>query len=279
MSEQPNDATKEILSALAGGAITTQEATSQLRTKNIDALETLVTIIAGADTAASARSKQTILGPEQLRNRTHTEFPTKHKAPYLPILVSGTLYDPPDINRFDGVELHFIPKKDHIVAIDDRHLVEEVWQHSYLSNALENYQYGGYQPEGGVRPAGGPDIVAGRPPRTQGGGASVDVLANYDIDTTYFYEHFGFEGEKISLPKDRGYHKLSDVGRGSFGLSDWNDVISSISTMNRITVLYEHVDWGGSTLTLENPNGTGKFYWDELRSMGWDDRTSSVGTW
>ena len=67
----------------------------------------------------------------------------------MPFVLNGTLYDPKDINRFDGQELHFAVavSRDHMLAIDDLDVIGRWWQYIYLSSLttrspLEDYQYG-----------------------------------------------------------------------------------------------------------------------------------------
>ena len=103
----------------------------------------------------------------------------------------------------------------------------------------------------------GPVVVVGRgqPPPPQ----------------TWFCEHVNFGGVSITLAKNRGYYDLRDVTMGFFG--NWNDEISSVAMIGtQVTVLHEHIQWTGSTLTLFGSEAT-------LVPLGWNDRASSLETW
>lgn len=76
----------------------------------------------------------------------------------------------------------------------------------------------------------------------------------------------------------------SRLHMGFLGLGgDWNDKISSVWMVGtQVTVLREHVQFGGSTLTLMDPF-PGKPGWGgpvhNLVNAGWNDRASSIKTW
>ena len=279
----PPPPTRDLLAALARGDSTTHETIECLKDHHADCLDVLVTAIgtAAAGSPERQRAARSFLDPKLFANAPGDDAPSRHKAPGLPLLLNGTLYDPCDIKRFDGTALHFVPAADHIVAIDDRRVIAEYWRQSFISSALADSRYGGY----GVFPAkfefppldtGVPDAPYSPNP---GFATPAPTYGRYDVGTTYFYDDDRCQGESLALTSNRGYVRLSKVGRGFLGLGDWNDVISSVSTMNRIVVLYEHKNYGGSTLTLERGDRTSRNEWLELNSQGWNDRASSLGTW
>lgn len=87
-----------------------------------------------------------------------------------------------------------------------------------------------------------------------------------------------FAGTPPGIPPNKGYMYLNNVGRGAFGTGDFDNVISSVSTMNYITDLYNGYRYGGSSLTLER-GWSDRNGWHYLELYGWNDRASSVGTW
>ena len=269
----PQDKALEIISATVLGRKRAEDAVAELRHEGLDALDVLVGVLAEASkkSTSSVRAQAAI----QLQRFSERSAPdaaarTVHRVPHVPVLVNGTLYDPPDIRRFDGVELHFVPADDHLLAIDDRSVIANLWQTSYLSSALESYQYGGY--DTGV----GPQIVIPTVPMEPGGelppynpgGSSGEGGSG-----TLLFEHVNFDGDWLTLPKNKAYYDLTEVGKDFLGLGDWNDVISSVQMYTTtMCVLFEHVHRGGASLTLHG--GT-----ENLVAWGWNDRVSSVETW
>lgn len=288
--------TRDLLAALARGDLTAVETIQELKQRQIECLEVLVTLLDA--TASLSPERQTALqefiDPQKFANTPSDTFPAVHKAPRLPVLLNGTLYDPCDIKRFDGTALHFVPAYEHILAFDDRRLMERYWMTSIVAAAAQHggypdntVDYGNYlgptkppppPTPGGVKPAttGGPVIVVGQPGPSQGGGSEWN--AKYDYSTTYFYEDYNYTGEWKALHANRGYVNLSNVGRGGLGLGNFDNVISSVSTMNYIVALYDGYHYGGSSLTLQR-GSSDRNGWHYLEHYGWNDRASSIGTW
>lgn len=89
-----------------------------------------------------------------------------------------------------------------------------------------------------------------------------------------FFEDSNQSGDVICLPPSRAYRDLTQVSRGFLGLSDWNDLISSVSWCRWDVSLYEHINYGGSELYL--PAGCNT---PNLQDLGWNDRASSIVNW
>lgn len=88
--------------------------------------------------------------------------------------------------------------------------------------------------------------------------------------STYF-EHAGLGGDRLSNNPARAWQDLTRVRRGFLGLSNWNDLISSVDWCRWDIVLYEHINYGGRRLYL--PAGrTYKF----LFNYGWNDVASAT---
>lgn len=157
----------DLISAIAAGDATREDVVSALRNEGIDSLDVLVDILAEATTKSSRNEKLTRpidLQRASLQSQSQPALPIVHKTPRLPFLLRGTLYDPGDIERFNGQELHFVPAQsgDCTLVIDDRGVMERWWQLSALwaqqREAFEAYRYGGYRWSSGVRPQGNPTV-------------------------------------------------------------------------------------------------------------------------
>ncbi|MCJ0868944.1 hypothetical protein [Streptomyces sp. AP-93] len=174
------------------------------------------------------------------------------RIPEVPFVLNGTVYDPEDITRFNGKELHFVasPEGDHMLVLDDRELFASWRQLTFL----EQYRHGRCLP-----------------PITEPLSSSLFARAAPPFPQTGFNEHINFEGDWKNLRKNRGFRKLGS----------WNDEISSFKMVGtRVTELYEHNDYLGETFTRVLA-WEGDAYFEErnLHNYGWGDRASSVGTW
>lgn len=98
--------------------------------------------------------------------------------------------------------------------------------------------------------------------------------ANLDANRAYFYEHIDRRGASFSLK----------VGTSSSYVGNsWNDRISSVipACTGNWTVLYEHKNYGGKALAIENSNNMCRYYFnltDVQLSNGksWNDQVSSI---
>jgi hypothetical protein len=278
-AEQHNQVLK-LISAVAYGDATVEDIVAQFKKEGVDILDLVIALVDRASSASKERfHAQKPINLQHFSKLTSPDLiaQTVHRVPKIPFVLNGTLYDPQDIRRFDGHELHLVASAggEPILAMDDRAVIARWWELTYLSSyakslssALQDYQYGGYQSK--VEPqntGGGPVIIVSPPPVTQGSSG------NKVVQETIFYEHKDFQGDFLTLPRDRAYRNLTDVGRGFLGLGDWNDIISSVHLFGTsVCVLCEHIHFSGSTLTLMG--GT-----DFLEGFGWNDRTSSMQTW
>ncbi|WP_244417005.1 peptidase inhibitor family I36 protein [Streptomyces hygroscopicus] len=276
----------DLISAIAAGDATREEVVAALRNEGIDSLDVLVDILAHVTRKNSRNEALTHpvdLQRTSLQSRPQSHRPTVHKIPRLPFLLRGTLYDPEDIERFNGQELHFVAAQtgDCTLVIDDRELMERWWQLSSLSAAAKGYQHGGYHWSSGVRPQGNPaptvpslpepDIPS--PHGTSGPEGYGTASAPPGPPRTVFWEDVNYEGSSIELNANRGYHDLTEVPYTFFGTGDWNDTISSVQMVyTNFAVLYEHVNLAGSTFTCYHGESN-------LTQHGWNDRASSLETW
>ena len=201
--------------------------------------------------------------------------------PTIPFLFNGTLYDPADIVRFNGQELHTIaaPGRDHLIVTDDGALINTWMQMTYASNYPHRAKVVTERGSGsgGVSTT---DFGSGVGGGTPGGGGFTlpfpgHASAGEGPPRAILYEHINYGGASKDLFQGWGWSDLTGVYHGLFGLGgDWNDYISSIQAIpGAIWVgLWEHVNQGGSSISLEGGSL-------DLTDVGWNDRASSVYCW
>jgi hypothetical protein len=276
----PRDRALDLVSALAAGDAEREDVVAALRSEGVDALDLLVDVLAQATRKVPrGRVPPCLRDPQQMSNETPPELRATivHPVPQLPFLLRGTLYDPPDITRFDGQELHFIssPDSSHIIAIDDRAAMERWWQFSFVSANLKTLEAKGSGttstttwPPTGESGVGWPGT---------GGGPTLEIplgppYGGLGPPRTTFHEHIHFRGSDIELEPGWGYPDLTEVAWTFLGTGDWNDTISSVKLYRtELATLYEHVGWAGSTFsTTHEP---------DLTRYGWNDRASGCATW
>jgi hypothetical protein len=154
--------------------------------------------------------------------------------------LNGVIYDPEDVRRFDGRELHFVVAcgGDYLVVVDDRRVMGQWWQSVYLSSLI--------------------DAKPGAPS---------------SLNQTWLYEDAGLRGVALALNRNRAYVDLAEVGRGVLRRGDWNALISSLVLIGPgVCVIHERARWQGSSLTVFERA-------DDLEAFGWNDRAASVETW
>lgn len=265
---------------------------SAIREEGFDTIDVLVEVL-----ARSYRLSENRYGgqePIDVRKFSRSTAPElvaqmRYRPICVPFVLNGTQYDPEDIGRFDGSELHFVSGPNELVAFDDRAAIARVMEISLIEAQTRpsdgSVEYGGINPSargrritpagrgssdssveyGGINPAG-----YGAP---EGSGPWYS-WPDADKLGTYFYEDAGPDwGEELLLRPNRAYTNLRTVGRGFLGLGDWNDVISAFQLSNTsVVALYEHKDYGGRAFIDSNNRST-------LSDVGWNDLASTVATW
>ncbi|HEX4816231.1 MAG TPA: hypothetical protein VFV66_26095 [Nonomuraea sp.] len=253
-----------LLSAIVTGDAAIEDGVAELRNEGIDSLDQLLAVLKRGVRERELMRADAMqpVSPLRARKKPSPELTARivQRIPTIPFLLNGVMYDPQDITRFNGQELHTVatPDADHMLAIDDREVIESWWRLTYL----ERYRSELHHPE-----------AEGRPSKAGDG----QLLKTF-YPRTWFYEHINLGGSQIYLNKNRGYKDLTEVSDGLF--SDWNDKISSYYMIGtQVTVLHEHVNWTGQThsTVLSYPPPERKVL--ELLSVGWNDRASSVETW
>jgi hypothetical protein len=272
------DQSLALIAAIGAGDASASDISAQLRARGIASVEDLITELRRAAKAQREQARVLPL-PIQLTRR-RSETPPEivknivQRIPEVPILLDGTMYDPKDLTRFNGQELHFIVPKDkrYLVAIHDHSAVSN-WHQSLIIDDLAGHLEGtpyAHSHSGSLHTTSPPSHPIPGPPKIGPG-----VPAPYSGPAeTVFFEDVNSEGSDLRLAKNRGYYDLTDVHSGIFGWgSDWNDRISSLQMWNtNWTVLHEHIRWTGQTLTIGSHDSN-------LGTYGWNDRASSLETW
>lgn len=250
----------------------TEEVVAGLREKGIDSLDLLVAVLM----RAARQSTDTSRAAQPIDIRTFAQ-PTpkeiaeriRHKPPLVPFVLNGTLYDPQDINRFDGRELHFVAgsSRDELVAFDDRNVIARFWEQTYVAAMA------GTLATAGAGDSAAPDDAMGLAGTRAWVGPWYAWPDCDDGNGAYYYSDAGPDwGSTLYCPPNRGYRQLSKVCRGFLCTGDWNDVISACQGCNiHVIAMYEHKDWGGSSYTGWNQS--------QLSYLGWNDRASGVACW
>jgi hypothetical protein len=268
----------ELIAAVAKGdagsadLIHPEDVVAGLREQGIDSLDLMVEVLVRA--ARQATGKNGAAQPIDIRRfaqSTPKEVAERiqHRVPLVPFVLNGTLYDPEDINRFDGRELHFVAgsSRNELVAFDDRNVIARFWEHTYvaaMAGALAGPKVGNIAPQGTTTFLAGPEEWPGGwsawPECDDGPGA-------------YYYSDAAPDwGDTLYCPPNRGYPQLSKVCRGFLCTGDWNDVISACQGSGiHVIAMYEHKDWAGDSYTGWSQS--------QLNWLGWNDRASGVACW
>jgi hypothetical protein len=276
-----------LISAVAAGDAAREDVAAELRDAKVDALDVLIDVLAQATQKTHVRrASARRVDPQQLAGtlpaRGATE--TVHRPPTQPFLLRGTVYDPQDIARFNGTDLHVVsaPGREELLAFDDRTVMENWWQLSYVSATLASsdapLKTVKAEPTGihpttitGTPQPGRPGIPDPGPSSGPEGFVVPTSAPAPIIPHTNFWEDINFEGSRIELKPGWEYDDLTEVSYTFFGTGDWNDTISSVQLVSTGTaVLWEHINRGGSSFTTTS----------NVAHLGWfNDLASSCATW
>ncbi|MFD9126875.1 hypothetical protein [Kitasatospora sp. NPDC059571] len=255
----------ELLAAIVAGDADIEDGLAQLRKEGVDSVETaLMTLRQGLQNSRSGQAgAMQMLDIQRMQRKTPPDRVSRivHAAPTVPFILNGTTYDPEDIKRFDGQELHFVlpPTQDHLLVVNDSDLIATWHQLLYLEK---------YCSAGGTTSA-----------RKAGTGGNSDTTRSVPYPRTWFFEDAGWLGYSIYLDANRGYYDLTKVSKfGPFG--DWNDITSSVWLIGtHVAVLYSDIHWQGETLTLQILDSASELMIGDLVDWGFNDRASSLATW
>ena len=130
----------DIISAIATRDAAVEDIVRELRNRGIKSLEDLLDMIRQAVTRRSDSAKAT---PDPVNFKQFSvgaDYKPRqdivHTVPKIPVLIDGVMFDPKDIKRFDGQELHFIAARDRqsMIAIADRTVMGKWWEMTYVTS-------------------------------------------------------------------------------------------------------------------------------------------------
>jgi len=226
------------------------------------------------DLAMELRKHGLDLSSLKFSEKTLQDSRIVQRVPKIPFILNGIMYDPKDITRFNGQELHFVPAPagDHLLVVDNRALIKS-W--SRLARHEQN-EYRSYQRFGPGRQTPTPNPYDYHNPTESSTGwyYNLGPFPGTSPAGAICWEDINAKGSDLYVRPNRGYKDLTKKSMGIFGLGgDWNDEISSV-TMNKISMvrLYEHINWQGQTLDLFRDD-------PDLSKYGWNDRASGVAAY
>jgi hypothetical protein len=293
----------KVLDALSHGTLSElkeDEILEALREEGVKNLEELVRRLSKSirDLENKYIQRSIPLDLELLSKPTPSEIVSKivHKVPKLPFIIGNTEYDPTDINRFNGQELHFVlathPRGDDVLIVfrEKMNPLMNYLQMKYIS------QLGSVWALGYAWPTDWPPGPAWPPPPTPpvplpgsggcgypglppcGPGAPTPPVppAPWYPTQVQFFEGINYSSSWGWLDAGRGWPDLTQVSRDNFLFfsSDWNDCISSLSSTGSECTYYEHINFQGSSIAIP-PNKPVP----NLLDIGWNDRISSIANW
>jgi hypothetical protein len=286
-STDPNNSNFEIISAIAKKDASIDDIAKALRDEGVNSMEDVINYLRKSNTAREYAIQSSMRPVDFRRFSVSPNYKARtdmvHKVPSVPILVDSVLYDPADIVRFNGQELHSVLAPDHksMIAVTDRQVISRWWELNYVSAMMGQSPFA--LPRAMNNDRSGSSI-----PRETAGTSSLYRYSPPDPICWYF-EHPGRQGSWITHPANRGFGDLTAVHSGFAGWGDsWNDRISCVWVVNMWhCVLHEDIYWAGSTLSLQSsiaasPEGPISFpeiLVDDLRAFGWNDRASAVEGW
>ena len=215
------------------------------------------------DLATELRKKGLDLPYSEILKKTPQDSRIEQRVPQIPFILNGIMYDPKDITRFNGQELHFVPAPsgDHLLVVDNRALINSWLHFAYL----EQNEYRSFQRVRVTPGTGGDPVPWWYNLHVPGGTLPPGATC---------FEHIHMQGSSLDVRPNRGYKNLVKKDMGVLGIyGNWNDAISSVrmSQISHVT-LFEHINWQGQTLNLFRDE-------PDLRSHGWNDRASGVAAY
>lgn len=218
--------------------------------------------------------------------------PIEHTPPEVGLTIDGVEYAPDDVIRFNGRPLHYVVTTGTegmtlTASTDGSGLKAAMTEHIYattlgLRPATVIHTQGGCPPEAVFDPVtGGWSYTLGPCPGASSGSAPKPKPKAWEVPYTSLkmFSDVNFSGDWFWLNQGRGYRDLRKVERdkGIFSSDDWNDKISSVTATANPVTYYEHIDFGGSSLSI--PAGEPQNKYSDLHVLGWGDRISSVIHW
>jgi hypothetical protein len=289
---------EKVLQALSTSSLynlTPDEILMALKEDGVESLEGLVTRLTETikDSADQSSQFPSRINLQLLSRQTPKELVSTivHRVPKVSFVLDGTEYDPKDIRRFDGREIHFVigsqsAPRNAMLAFEDRNILANWLQIIYLS------KFAGLN-VASTSPSQSTDIgilVHGpEHPQTPGGGAwgpsprplppppaEQGPLPTYSPHATVevrMFDQVNFKGQMLMLGPGLSLPVLTWVPRGQFlqWKADWNDAIRSIYSTSSVCAYFEDVSFSGAIrIVVPNLN----VY--DLEWLGFDKSISSV---
>jgi hypothetical protein len=194
----------------------------------------------------------------------------EHRAPKVPFIVNGTFYDPGDIRRFNGRELHFIigsASAPHgaMLGFDDRTVLTSWLQIVYLSRAagMTVRTHGPEHPENPT----GTYVVYPLPIQAE--------PSHVRPTHAFMYSRAYHSGMYLELAPGLQLEDLGKIFRADdYGFRPglvWDNAISSIHSTSSLCLYWEHPHFQGA-MRIVVPNMS----IPDLDWLGFDDTISSV---
>ena len=254
----------DIISAIASRDAAVEDIVRESRNRGVKSLEDILDMVRQA---VARRDDSPKAAPDPLNFKKFSvgaDYKPRrdivHSVPEIPVLIDGVMFDPKDIKRFDGQELHFIAARDRqsMIAIADRAVMGKWWEMTYVTSLTNS---------------------ASSAPRALASHFSLPEPA------AIYYEDDNFGGSSISHGKNRGFSDLTRL-KTRLGQS-WADRISSLRLINlTICVLHWDIHWQGPTMTFQASTPFAmepvSYPFDLVPSLtpfGANDRANSVEGW
>jgi hypothetical protein len=292
----------KVLGALSNGTLNElkeDDILEALREEGIKNLEELVSRLSRSISELKSRGMQrsSRIDLALLSKPTPIKIVSRivHKAPKMPFILGDTEYDPKDIIRFNGQELHFVlanhPRGGNVLIAfrEKMNPVMSYLQTKYMLQLGRIWESGliwpmDWGPGPGWPPAPTPPIplpgsggcgYPGLPPCAGQPPTPVPPAPAYSRQVQVF-EGSNYSSDWLWLDAGFAWQNLTQVNRNSvlFFSGDWNDCISSISGTDCSCTYYEHINFQGATLTVP-PNRPVP----NLVDFGWNDGISSMVNW
>jgi hypothetical protein len=242
-----------LLSAIVDGDASIQDSVAELEKYGIESAGDLLSTLSEGFRVAQDAGEA--LDFENIPVETPQDLVKSivQRVPEVPFILNGTMYDPEDIVRFNGQELHFVASLTggHMLVVDDRQLYACWRQVTRLEQYLQDRRF---------------------LPRADDASTS-NALLGPPNPLTGFYEHINCKNHLFNVRKNWGRTRL---------YGDNDEISSFVMVGTGVTELFEHVNYLGQTWSKVLPySPTGDYYHEErnLHQYGWGDRTSSLGTW
>jgi hypothetical protein len=178
-------------------------------------------------------------------------------APFVPVVLDGKRVDANEIASRDAQPLHYTlatlkSGESALVGFSDRSVIDKLFLGHFQGAATDN-----------------PVDYALRSAGLERG---TTLSARQSLDGLWMFEDVDFLGDVKYVPQFWAHNNLHEYDDGREWLDEnWGDVISSVTTRNAPARLWEHIDWGGSSLYIGAFEDRAN-----LHVIGWGDRVSSI---